>query len=364
MESKRIFTKTDTLFFKGIGILMIVLHNYLHRIPGYGLENESQFSTANSIDFLNLLTSFSIVDFFGAIFGFLGHYGVQIFIVFSAYGLSVQYSKYKERPWRFVLLRLKKVYFLLFFAIAVCLVINYFTGRGVSLFEIGKRTVLLSTTLSSFSHDFMYSMFSGPFWFFALIIQVYILFPLLYKLTTSFSRNNVWIVFALSFLVFYIVFFTLEDYEYTLVKWPVKFSTLGNILGHLPEVVLGITMAHFKFTSFSKSNLLLALGVFIGSQLHVTLFPLSFLAISILLIQGVSYLNRISPTKFKNVILYVGQISMILFIVNGPLRFFDFFMVESTLIRALRIFLFLPLLLGLSQLLFMFYSFLTKKLKI
>lgn len=75
-------------------------------------------------------------------------------------------------------------------------------------------------------------------------------------------------------------------------------------------------------------------------------------------------LNRISPTKFKNVILYVGQISMILFIVNGPLRFFEFFRVEDPMNRALRIFLFIPLLFGLSHLLFMVYSFLTKKLKI
>lgn len=364
MKTKQIFTKTDTLFFKGIGILMIVFHNYLHRIPGYGLENEGRFVTRNFIDFLNLFTTFSIADFFGALFGFLGHYGVQLFIVFSAYGLSIQYRNSKEPPLKFVLPRLKKIYFLLFFAIAVCLIINHFTGRGLSVFEIGKRTVLLSTTLSSFSHDFMYSMFSGPFWFFALIIQVYILFPLIYKFTTSFPQEKVWIVFALSFLVFYAVFFTLEDVEYTLLKWPVKFATLGNILGHLPEVVLGITMAHFKFISFRKSTLFLAFVVFIGSQLHVTLFPLGFLAVSILLIQGVSYLNRVSPTKFKNVILYVGQISMILFIVNGPLRFFEFFRVEDPMNRALRIFLFIPLLFGLSHLLFMVYSFLTKKLKI
>src|SRR5690606_4121471 len=113
---------------------------------------------------------------------------------------------------------------------------------------------------------------------------------------------------APSLLVFYRVFFTLVDYAYTLVKRRVKFSTLGNIVGHLPAVVLGITMAHFRFISFRKSTLFLAFVVFIGSQLHVTLFPLGFLAVSILLIQGVSYLNRISPTKFKNVILYVGQI--------------------------------------------------------
>lgn len=364
MQSKQIFTKTDTLFFKGIGISMIILHNYLHRIPGYGLENEAQFNTNNFIDFLNLFTTFSVVDFFGAIFGFLGHYGVQIFIVFSAYGLSIQYSKQKEKPWKFILSRLKKIYFLLFFAIAICLIINYFTGKGISLFEIGKRTFLLSTTLSGFSHDFIYSMFSGPFWFFALIIQLYILFPLLYKLTISFSKKNVWIVFALSFVVFYAIFFTFEDYKYTLIKWPVKFATLGNIFGHLPEVILGISMAHFKFTSFSKPSLLLALGVFIVSQIHVSFFPLSFLAISILLIQGISYLNQICSIKIKNIILYIGQISMILFIVNGPLRFFDFFTIENTSIRALRIFLFLPLLLILSQLLFIFYSFLIKKLNI
>lgn len=358
------FTKTDTLFFKGIGILMIVIHNYLHNIPGYGLENEASFNRQNISRFWYHLKAFTLTDLFGAVFGFLGHYGVQIFIVFSAYGLAIQFSKKKGSSLKFLLNRLKKVYFLMLFGIAISLSIYFIVGKEYPLTEIVKKFILLGTTISSFSKWYLYGMFSGPFWFFALIIQVYILFPFLYKVITSIKKEYLWAPFFLSYGLIYFAFFVLEGKEFNSKFLDISFITLGNIIGHLPEVFLGIAMAHFKFNSFKKPVFLLALLVFIGSQIHIALFPLSFLAASIVLIQSVSFLNRMSPKYLKTVVLYIGQISMILFVVNGPLRNFSYFRIDDPDLRALRIFVFLGLLWFLSHFLFKLYVYLTKRLEV
>ena len=126
------FTKNDTSIFKGIGILMIVLHNYLHFEKGFFLENEAVFNPNNVKSFMQLMMPLKWYESFSAVFAFLGHYGVQLFIFFSAYGLAIQMSKNDKKfnYIQYLLPRLKKLYFLLFFGIGVFLVINYFSfGR-------------------------------------------------------------------------------------------------------------------------------------------------------------------------------------------------------------------------------------------
>lgn len=346
-----LFSKIETNFFKGIGILMIVFHNYFHSLPEFALENEAGFSAVNVKLFIKHLVSFDFNNWIGSVFGFLGHYGVQIFILFSAYGLSIQFSKSSQSVTQFVLRRLKKIYFLMFFGIAFCIVLSWLVGNPMSLYDIAKKSFLLGSTISSFSDWYLYGMFTGPFWFFALVIQLYIIFPLCYKIITRFQKEKIWLVFLGSYVIIYpIYYFTLGTH----------FTILGSVFGHLPEVFLGIAMAHFKIKTFDKWIVLAAGIVFVLSQFFEIIFPLSFLAISILLIQAFNWLEKASPTVLKKIIIFTGEISMILFVVNGRFRFLPIFSDFS----MSQFMYYIPLLFGLSYILFVLYNALQKQLKI
>lgn len=347
----KLFSKSDTTFFKGIAILLIVSHNYFHTRTGFGLENEESFNSENIQLFLDYFKNFNISNWIAALFGFLGHYGVQIFIFFSAYGLTIQYGKKNSTTFQFIFYRLKKIYFLLFFGIIFCIILYWLQGKPMTFYDIAKKSFLLGTTASSFTSWYLTSMFAGPFWFFALIIQLYLLFPVFYKWITSFRLKKLWIPFLLSYLLIYPLHYLTTNNH---------LSLFGNIFGHLPEVFLGISMAYFKIRNINKSLLLIAFPVFILSQYFEFLFPLSFLSMTIILIYFISFLENITSRNIKNIILFSGEISMILFIVNGRFRF----IIPNENFSLRHFIIYLPILFILSYLLFLLYNFLQKKLKI
>ncbi|MCK5677861.1 MAG: hypothetical protein KAH72_05235, partial [Flavobacteriaceae bacterium] len=81
----------QTTIFKGIAIFMIAMHNYFHWIAPKPGENEFDFNyirLENYIDILSHQTLFGLQ----ATFSYFGHYGVQIFLFLSAYGLTKKYG--------------------------------------------------------------------------------------------------------------------------------------------------------------------------------------------------------------------------------------------------------------------------------
>lgn len=352
-KNKTAFSKNDTTFFKGIGIILIIIHNYYHLDSSFRLQNEISFNAENINKFISLISSGGFINIIGALFGFLGHYGVQIFIFFSAYGLSIQYKKWEGSDFKFIFKRLRKVYLLLAFAVLFWFISKPFTGANDNFNGIVLQLIYLVTTYSSFSREIVYSMFSGPYWFFALIIQLYILFPLLYKGVIRLLNITSWLPLALAYLAIYLLyFFTDKD----------TFSLFGNIIGHLPEVILAIMLIHYNSKSFKPLTIILALIVFIGSQLYEIMFPLSFLTISILILQSVQYLTKIIKGKCKNLLLFIGHISMILFIINGPLRYYSLFMYDGKIMLN-KFLLFLPILFILSYFYYLLFNYTIKKLK-
>ena len=71
--------KTDTQLLKGIGILMIVFHNYLHLLPPYIGENEFNFDSNRFSRFWEAII-ISPSSTWSHVLSFLGHYGISIFI--------------------------------------------------------------------------------------------------------------------------------------------------------------------------------------------------------------------------------------------------------------------------------------------
>ena len=360
IKSGNTFSIKQSTIFKGIGILMIVIHNYMHLIPQFALENEFFFKPSNIHNFFAAITDKTLLGFVGGLFGFLGHYGVQIFIFLSAYGLAIQFEKWKGSDKQFIFRRLKKIYFLLLYAVIFSVIFLLIIGISFGVKGTIIRALILGSTLSSLTSQ---SMFNGPYWFFALIIQLYIIFPWLYRFVIKFDFQKIYIPFIISYVVIYILYFTIDKRQVSYGGDTFNLALFRNIIGHLPEVILGIVMAHFKFRSFNWPTLIISLVIFVASQLHGLFFPLSFLAVTILLIPIFLNIEKILNDYFIRTLIYVGEISMILFIINGPLRSYPLFSGDA-FYKFERIFLFLVVLFILSHLLFKIYDFLRRQFRI
>src|SRR5882724_4001424 len=108
LERKTVLKVTDTTALKGAAILSITLHNYFHRLLTNVHENQFSFGPQRVFEFTS-----AVIDprySLQALLTFLGHFGVQIFIFLSAYGLTRKHGS-KPPPWaEFVRQRLRKLY--------------------------------------------------------------------------------------------------------------------------------------------------------------------------------------------------------------------------------------------------------------
>ncbi len=97
----------DTQVLKGIAILVIVLHNYFHLLTPIR-ANEFSYDPARLTAFLRAMHDPRLAV--GAIFAYWGHYGVQIFMFLSAYGLATRYWDQPMGWGQFIWSRVKKIY--------------------------------------------------------------------------------------------------------------------------------------------------------------------------------------------------------------------------------------------------------------
>ena len=77
----------DTAILKCLAITAIVFHNFFHFVSP-ARENEFTFDPVRFRLFLEAVRQPSLAT--QAVFSFFGHFGVQIFIFLSAYGLGGQ----------------------------------------------------------------------------------------------------------------------------------------------------------------------------------------------------------------------------------------------------------------------------------
>jgi len=354
MKPKLDFSKKDTAIIKGFAIMLIVLHNYLHWQDGFGIENESDFLQQNVYIFFKNLYPLQWTETVSAVFGFLGHYGVQLFIFISAYGLTAQRMNISSFDYRsYLFRRLKKLYFLLLFGVVVYQIL--FTIHFGEIYSL-KNTIikigLLATSVSNFSDTYLYKMISGPFWFFGLMVQLYIAFPVLYKIV---KKYNIYLIYATTFLLIYLLYYLDRHSE---------FNLFGTVFGHLPEIFLGIYFSQNQKTKPSLLLFIISIFIFAASQFYWFVFPFGFAAITIIFLYLIESLKPCLNAFWTQVLLYIGKISMILFVVNGVFREFSLFSIKDMQLRGERVFLFLLLLFIFCHFAYKVYNYLYKKLKI
>ena len=196
-ERKQILSRAECSALRGIAILGIFLHNYCHWLKGIVRENEYTFNVGNSDGMLSVLAHpdgnllFHLLSFFG-------HYGVPVFLFLSGYGLVLKYENStrevgktaqegpQEGKWSYLTgsfsflrchyLKLFKMMIVGFVAFTMVDMIT--PGRHhYQVLDIIAQLLMFNNVLPDPDHI----IWPGPYWFFGLMMQLYIIYRLRYN---------------------------------------------------------------------------------------------------------------------------------------------------------------------------------------
>lgn len=166
----------EVFVLKGIAILLIILHNFSHRLPGTVQENQHFFLAERFDQMVSVLTNGG-PNLLINLLSHYGHYGVAIFVFLCGYGLAIKYTRETTDISfaAFSLKHAKKLWLLM-----LPLLLPHFLFmciKKASYFSDHIGDLLMMTTFTSGFNPDPY-VFHGPWWFFSLIFQLYIVYYL------------------------------------------------------------------------------------------------------------------------------------------------------------------------------------------
>ncbi len=304
------FDLEDSVILKGLAILAIVLHNYFHLVADVK-ENEFTFDVHRTLLFVANLGYPD--EFIETLFSFLGHFGVQIFIFLSAYGLTMRGESEKSLAWpEFMRQRMRKIYPAFAAGVVIwALFVGWPQGwLGPMLVLYNNLAKILLTGLGVLTLiPCVGRPPVGPWWFVPFILQFYALWPLVIRVHRRFGRAG------LSILALTCLALTQLGNDYLVKQWSI--NLLKSPIGHMSEICLGVALARY---GFSPGKILTAMAAvaWLACSLHRELWLFSFLCALVfmlcLYLQMKPLLRRIAFFR------YLGQCSLALFLVNGFVR--------------------------------------------
>lgn len=303
---------SQSTIMKGMAIFLIAFHNYFHWVvPSIG-ENEFSFDAARVVAFSDAF-SLSFLASFHALFSFFGHFGVQVFIVLSGYGVAKSYAKKSDNGFAaFFFDRLRKLYPAFLVAVAVFVVLGFFVSSQVPGVNYWQSVIRKLLFFSNFTPNEALSL-NGPWWFYSFIVQLYLVFPLLYFVVKKFKVPGFVFLTVLSLSLVYFLNPFFEKYNLNLLQ---------NFPGHIAEFSLGILIALSPRIRMPLVVVLLALVSFYFSHFNSLVWLSGFLSVSILFLVAVRLLGRVRflVRWLAPFFSYLGALSMYLFAIHGILR--------------------------------------------
>ncbi|MBN2523291.1 MAG: acyltransferase [Bacteroidales bacterium] len=304
-------TKENTNFLKGLAIVLIVLHNYYKWINPITGQNEFDFS----FDYIMrsyIFTMANPLELINVSFNFVGHYGVQVFIFISAYGLTKSFRSKKPSYGKFILHRFDKLYPSFVLAAMLFLIVRIIQEGSLLIDpDMLKNLGIQLSLLANFIPGKAIAL-NGPWWFYSMIFQFYFVFPFFMWLDKKTGNAGLLILAALSLLFSMLIFNRLEA---------VSLNSLQFFTGHLPEFCLGIFLAKRDKIKISYWLIFIAVLLFIGGNMNKWLWPFTYVSFTLLLLLCVQNILKIrNNTKLLRAIVFIGSISMYIFACHGFLR--------------------------------------------
>jgi peptidoglycan/LPS O-acetylase OafA/YrhL len=300
----------ESAVLKGGAILAIALHNFYHYLINIP-ESEFDFSPER-FDVFRV----AIMDpryTFQTVFSYLGHFGVQLFIFLSAYGLALKYRE-TPPPWvAFMWGRVKRLYPMFLVVIAVWAFLIGIPHGLTAPFGILSRfsTSLLLTVLGVSNYVPGYGLPPvGPWWFMPFIMQFYCIWPAMVRLVNRFGQTGLCVLACACFGLTYAFNDALVTrYNVNLLMSPI---------GHMPELCLGIAAARCGKLPVGLSWTVIAGAVFVLGNIYQGWWLLTFVSALVLLLNAYALIRRL--VAGNRLLQFVGNVSLPVFLVNGFTR--------------------------------------------
>ncbi len=235
---KTLLSREECSALRGIAILGIFMHNYLHWLAPMVKENEYLFHQKNVDGIMNVMLSPS-ADVWMQLFSFFGHYGVPVFLFLSGYGLVLKYesphalpngSPHDEGMWTFLRKHFMKLFPMMMLGLTVFAMVDWITP-GHHHWRWTELLAQMTMTINLLP-DPDHIIWPGPYWFFGLMMQLY----LVYRVMLYRRPNNVALAAVLFCWVAQAFCFNEPEGE-TLNR--LRYNCIGGML----PFVMGIIMA-------------------------------------------------------------------------------------------------------------------------
>ncbi len=175
-------TRTECSAMRGLAIIGIFLHNYCHWLGFAVKENEYTFTMSKASDLMQALAQPDL-NLPIHLLSFFGHYGVPVFLFLSAYGLVMKYEKRGAiSPKQTNVVPFLKHHYVKLFKM---MIVGFVAFTMVDAITPGSHKYHVMDILgqmfmfNNMMPDPDHVIWPGPYWFFGLMMQLYIVYRLL-----------------------------------------------------------------------------------------------------------------------------------------------------------------------------------------
>lgn len=312
-----LLTRAECAALRGLAIIGIFLHNYCHWLGPVVKENEYTFSQHN-VDWLTAVMASPDGLLPAHLVSFFGHYGVPVFLFLSAYGLELKYGRSLYAPaFRFVAYHWKKLFSMMIVGFVSFTIVDAMTpGRWhYTLTQVVAQLAMVNNLLPDPDHN----IWPGPFWFFGLMLQLYVVYRLL-----LYKRHWAWTVGAMVVCLGVQLAFAPESEALNWYRY--------NFMGGMLPFGLGLLYARYGnriiLTNLNTLSLLVSV-VFCGFMVmwmsaSYLLWSVVPLVVCILCVYVVKLLSQAARRPvgawLMERLVWMGEISAALFVIHPTLR--------------------------------------------
>ncbi len=309
--NKQLLSITESKALRGIAILGIILHNYCHFLGWAVKENEYTFNVDKPMQLADRLLSLNH-DLFVHIFSFFGHYGVPLFLFISGFGLVTKYEKKENNTigfFSFTWYHYAKLLRLMFLGYIAFAVVSYNHPHGYHGYTFGRVIAQLLMYINMLP-DPDHIIKPGPYWYFGLTLQLYIIYRLfLYRKKSAYVIALIAACWAIQTV------FSPEVLGSTDSLNRIRYNFIGAML----PFGIGMLYARHGKTVGKPTYMVLAIlsavAVYAGSfNFHTWLWVPAFIVI------GAISTIKLIPEKALTPCVWVGAVSSALFVVHPILR--------------------------------------------
>lgn len=301
------FDKRDSVILKGLAITAIVFHNFYH-LAGPVHENEFTFDPTYFWVFVSSIKgpTTAIEGFFS----FFGHFGVEVFVFFAAYGLAKSHWDDPSSWGSFLWGRIKKLYPVFGLVVLLWLILMAFeSGPAYALKTYGPKLFWMFACVSNFKPGYGLPPV-GPWWFIPFIVQFYALWPLLRWFTKGFGERGLIVLAVLSVIFVLVVNRFFVHRSMSLIQTPI---------GHMPEFCFGIAAARFPMQLHARIVAPVAAAVLVLGSIYKFVWPLTYISALVLFLA--IYLGLRNQLRKSRLLVRIGEYSVLIFLLNGVVRF-------------------------------------------